>query len=72
MIKKIYMAVTSDKYELPVDVADTAQELADMRGLTRGSLMTYISKAQSGVKRGEKYIRVEIKTRNRSCGRKLK
>ena len=32
MITRLYMAVTADKYELPIAVADSAAELARMLG----------------------------------------
>ena len=32
---KLYMAVTNDEYELPVAVADSKTELANMTGISR-------------------------------------
>lgn len=40
----LYMKVTNDEYELPVAVADTGRELADMVGTTRGVIFSAISK----------------------------
>ena len=34
----VYLAVTPDRYELPVAVADTAAELARMLGVTEQSI----------------------------------
>ena len=45
----LYLAVTSDELELPICVADTAKELADMLGTTPGCIYSYISREQKGV-----------------------
>lgn len=53
--KYIYMAVTKDKYELPITIADTAEELGRMFGLTR-----------SGISRAvNRYEKEKMKTRFR-------
>lgn len=45
---KIYMATTRDKYELPVAVADSAKELADILGIKTARVYEYICKTASG------------------------
>ena len=45
----LYLAVTSDELELPICVADTVKELADMLGTTPGCIYSYISREQKGV-----------------------
>ena len=51
----IYMAVTSDKYELPIAIADSGEELAKLLGVTRGSIYSYVSREKNGTsKRGKK------------------
>jgi len=45
--KKIYMMVTQDKYELPMAIADTPAELAEIVGTTRNAISSAISKARA-------------------------
>lgn len=49
----LYLAVTADRYELPIYVADTALELADVLGLSRNSIHSSLSNYQSGALNGE-------------------
>ena len=42
MRSKLYIAVTADEYELPVYVAGSMQELADMVGISYGTANTYL------------------------------
>lgn len=55
----VYMKVTKDKYELPVAIADTALELAEICGTTRTNILSAIINAK---KRGQNsvYKKVEI------------
>ena len=39
----LYIAVTKDKYELPVAVADSVGELSQMTGATKNSILSCIS-----------------------------
>ena len=41
-----YVACTDDEYELPIAVADTVTELADMVGVTRSSIYSMMSRKQ--------------------------
>lgn len=50
----LYMKVTNDKYELPVAVADTGRELAEMVGTTKNTIFSSISKGY------RQYQRVEV------------
>lgn len=57
----VYVAVTRDKYELPIAVSDAATGLSRMLGLKRCTVSAYLSHADHGkVKGRKKYIRVEI------------
>ena len=63
-MKTVYMAVTADKYELPVAIADTGLGLARLLGLPRNRVHENISR---GVKwtmlsdgRKVKFIKVEV------------
>ena len=40
----VWMAVTKDKYELPIAAADTAKELAEMIGRTPGTIGNAVSR----------------------------
>ncbi len=55
----MYIAVTSDKYELPIAVADTSGELAKMLGTTRNNILSSISKNKSGKHSKVRYIKLE-------------
>lgn len=56
----VWMEVTQDKYELPVAVADTAAELARLRGVsTRAIFIAMVRYKKKEVKQ-LKYIKVEI------------
>ena len=54
MMKKYWMAVSKDKYRLPIAVADSAGQLARMLGKARGTI-------DSSVSHGKKaYERIEV------------
>ena len=57
--EKLYMAVTADKFELPLGVADTAADLGKMFGKTEGYIYSFISHQKSGSRIGTKFIRVD-------------
>lgn len=46
MGKNLYIACTNDEYELPIAVADSATELAQMVGITRDSLYSMMTRKQ--------------------------
>lgn len=50
---KLYIKCTTDKFELPVAVADSAAELAKMVGLTKGSVASMLTRELSGFHRIE-------------------
>ena len=43
-MKKLYVKCTTDKYELPIAVADSPGELANMLGVTTGTVRSSTSK----------------------------
>lgn len=55
----VYMKITNDKYELPVAVADTASELANILGIKKSSIAASMYHARAG-KRKEIYIKVYV------------
>ena len=58
--KKIYMAVTRDALSLPLAVADSAAELARLRGIKQGTVLCAISRWKKGVVKCPRYIVVEV------------
>lgn len=57
---KLYMAVTPDKYELPLAVETNASDLAKMFGTNQQAIFTAISKNLSGKQNGVKFVKVEV------------
>lgn len=59
---KVYMKVTGDKYELPIAIADSPKELAEMVGVKANSISSQITRAEKGYLKVGKalYHRVEI------------
>lgn len=55
----LYMAVTADKYELPLAVAKNAKKLSRMTGYSRTTIDSSISKRRNGKNRGIKFVKVE-------------
>ena len=56
----VVMAVTNDKYELPIAVADTANELGRMLGIKGSSIRTALYKVETGVLKSSSYKKVYI------------
>lgn len=56
--KYIWMAVTPDEYELPLAVADTAKELAELVGLSRETIKSSTCRHNSGSMSGRKFVKV--------------
>ena len=48
---KLYMKTTTDKFELPMFVADSAAELAKMVGLSKGSVASMLTRGIGGYHR---------------------
>lgn len=55
----VYILVTQDKYELPLMLADTAEEMARKLGLRKDSVASAICKAKKDGRKC-KYVRVEL------------
>ena len=55
----VWMKVTSDKYELPVCIADTVEELAKICGTTKNSICSSICHAKRKKFRTP-YVKVKI------------
>lgn len=57
---KIYMAVTKDALSLPLAVADSAAELAELRGVKKETIRSLISRGRTGKIKRPGYIVVEV------------
>ena len=55
----VWMQVTRDKYELPVAVARTARELADIVGKSENNIRSSIHHAEHAGRRCS-YVRVDV------------
>ena len=60
-MRNLYMMVTDDELELPLVVADSAQELADIIGRNANTIYSGISHEQHGRIKRSIYKKVEIK-----------
>ncbi len=60
MIEKLYMAVTPDRYELPLAVCRSADELGQAFGITGHTVMVSLCRKDDGRKRGAKFLRIEV------------
>lgn len=58
--RKIYMAVTKDALSLPLAVADSAAELAELRGVQVETIRSLISRGRTGKIKRPGYIVVEV------------
>lgn len=46
-IKYLFVATTKDKYELPIAVADSTKELAELLGMEHKTVSMYMCKSNS-------------------------
>ena len=56
---KVYLVVTSDRYELPIFICDTLDELSDVMKMKKETLSSYICRGK-GVKKHYKILRVML------------
>lgn len=47
-IKRLYIATTKDKYELPIAVADSVSELAEMLNMKPTTISVYLAAGRPG------------------------
>ncbi len=57
---RIWMKVTSDKYELPLAVADTARELAEICGVKENNIVSAISHFKAKKHKRCKWVCVNV------------
>ena len=60
MIKKLYLMVTSDEYELPIIVTDSVDELAEKTGRSKNTIQSEISHYLSGRYKHSPFRRIEF------------
>lgn len=65
MFTTIYMACTPDKYELPIHITESLDELAELTGYTSGSIVSSISRQAIRLNGKDGYVfrKVRIKTK---------
>ncbi len=56
----IWMEVTRDRYELPVAVADTARELAEIVGVKKQGICKAVMKARRNEVKRVRFVKVEV------------
>lgn len=56
----IYMAVTADEYELPIDFSSNLKKLAERTGVSASNISCCISRKCNGKVRGFKFVKVEV------------
>jgi len=59
-MKKLYIAVSKDEYELPIAVADTPTELARMVGVSRKTIYNQLNRSRHGKIKQAIYKAVEV------------
>ena len=59
MQRYYWLVVNVDEYELPLAVAESAEELARMWGVSRSTVMTCEMRGRGGRECGYKYVKVE-------------
>ena len=59
-MQKLYLAVSADRYELPLAVCLSADELGRCLGIKGRSILQNIGRPQSGKLCGYKLIRIEV------------
>lgn len=58
-MKTLYLAVTRDRYALPLAVADTPEELAELVGSTKKNIIDSIRLSEEQNAERPRYIRVQ-------------
>lgn len=59
-VSKLWLKISSDKYELPLAVADSAVELARMCGITANTIYSQMSRVRAGEREFCPYICITL------------
>lgn len=57
---KVWMRITRDKYELPLAIADSAEELAEICNVKRETVASMVSSYEKGKLKTSRYICVNV------------
>ena len=57
---KLYMAVSTDEFELPLFISEDIKEVATRYGITYNDILSRISNGRSGKTNGVKFIRIDV------------
>lgn len=60
MKQYLWLAVTSDKYEFPIYIEDSATKLANKLGITPSTVISSVTRNKSGKYSGRKIIKMEV------------
>lgn len=58
-MKYLWMKVTNDKYQLPLVVADTSSQLAELCGVNKEVIFRQINRQKKNPKVKPRYVRVD-------------
>ena len=58
-MKYLWMKVTNDEYQLPLAVADTSSQLAELCGVNKEVIFRQINRQKTNPKVKPRYVRVE-------------
>ncbi|MDD4564800.1 MAG: hypothetical protein PHE79_04915 [Eubacteriales bacterium] len=59
-MSRLYLAVTPDRYELPIAVCQSADELGQCLGVEGKTILKNLCRKESGKRRGYKLMRIEV------------
>lgn len=60
MGKYLWLAVTADKYELPLAVVDSPAELGALFGISKNTVKSSVLRCKDGSLSGRKFVKVAI------------
>lgn len=63
----VWMKVTPDRYELPVEMEDTAKELARLCGVSEMTVFSAVNQVEHGIIKQSRYVRVKIEEKDHDC-----
>lgn len=58
MKRTVYMKVSSDKYELPMAVADSAEELSRILGVNKCTIFRAVYDYKHGTRKHSNYLKI--------------
>lgn len=59
-MSNVWMKISKDRLELPLAVADTARELAEICNTSPQCIMSVVSKGKKGVLKNPGFVKIEI------------